>query len=83
MNFFPDRETVERIRAAYPIGSRVCLDQMGDDPYPIEPGSTGTVLIIDDAGTVHCIFDSGRALGLIPGVDLFHKIAAKDRGNER
>ena len=29
---------------------------------------------VDDAGTLHCIFDNGRTLGDIPGVDDFHVI---------
>ena len=27
---------------------------------------------MDDIGTVHCVFDNGRTLGVIPGVDDFH-----------
>ena len=26
---------------------------------------------MDDIGTVHCVFDNGRTLGVIPGVDDF------------
>ena len=28
--------------------------------------------IVDDIGTVHCDFDNGRRLGLVPGEDSFH-----------
>lgn len=28
--------------------------------------------IVDDMGTVHCDFDNGRRLGLVPGEDSFH-----------
>ena len=27
---------------------------------------------MDDIGTLHCIFDNGRTLGVIPDVDDFH-----------
>lgn len=30
---------------------------------------------MDDIGTVHCVFNNGRTLGVISGVDDFHKIA--------
>ena len=73
-----DKE-VERIRARYPVGSRIVLDQMGDDPRPIPSGMKGTVVGVDDIGTVHCSFDNGRRLGLIPGEDSFHKIQPKSR----
>ena len=45
---------------------------MGEDPRPISPGTKGTVLMVDDMGTVHCAFDNGRQLGLVPVVDRFH-----------
>lgn len=58
----------------YPKGTRVEVIEMGDDPHPIEPGTKGTVEVVDDMGTVHCTFDNGRRLGLIPNVDVFYKI---------
>ena len=56
---------------------------MGDDRHPIAPGTRGTVKAVDDIGTVHCVFDNGRSLGLIPGEDSFHKITERDRGDAR
>lgn len=69
-----NEKVVEEIRLLFPVGSRIQLDRMGDDPHPVEPGTKGTVEIVDDIGTVHCRFDNGRYLGLIPGADLFHSI---------
>ena len=69
---FPDSKTVEQIKAQYPVGLHIILDFMGDDPRPIPPGTKGVVRIVDDAGTVHCDFENGRRLGLIPGEDSFH-----------
>ena len=80
---FNDRDYVESIKRRFPEGTRIVLDQMGDDPHPIEPGTKGTVILVDDIGTVHCTFDNGRQLGLVPGEDSFHRIAQKDRGDER
>ena len=72
MKGFPSREQVERIKAQYPEGTRICCDYMPDDPNPIEPGTVGKVMYVDDIGTLHCAFDNGRQLGLVPGVDSFH-----------
>ncbi len=45
---------------------------MPDDPNPVAPGTTGTVKYVDDMGTLHCVFDNGRGLGVVIGVDEFH-----------
>ena len=62
------------MKERYPKGTRICLDTMENDPYPIPPGTKGTVEFVDDMGTVFCKFDNGRSLGMIPGEDSFHKI---------
>ena len=67
------------IRNRYPAGSRIVLMQMGDDPRPIPPDTKGTVTAVDDIGTVHCVFDNGRRLGLIPGEDVFRRIEPRSR----
>ena len=46
-----------------------------DDPNPIE---SGTVKIVDDIGTLHCDFDNGRSLGVVPGVDSFRTLADEE-----
>ena len=66
------REQVERLRKQYPAGTKICCDNMPDDPYPIEPGTIGEVIGVDDAGSVMTKWDNGRSLSLIPGVDSFH-----------
>ena len=66
---------VKRMKETYKPGTRIQLDFMGDDPRPIPPGTKGTVKVVDDMGAVHCQFDNGRCLGLIPGEDTFHAIA--------
>ena len=68
---FLDHRTVQRIKEQYSGGTRIRLLSM-DDPYaPISPGAEGTVDFVDDIGTLHCIFDNGRTLGIIPGEDSF------------
>ena len=72
MTDFLRPEQVERIRQQYPAGTRICCDNMPDDPQPIEPGTLGTVRGVDDAGQVMVSWDNGRGLSLISGVDSFH-----------
>ena len=67
-----DHALVKRMKDTYLPGTRIELDFMGDDPRPIPPGTKGTVRIVDDIGTVHCDFDNGRRVGLVPGEDVFH-----------
>ena len=76
---YRDKIVVESIKKRYPVGSRIILHSMGDDPRPIAPGTKGTVRIVDDMGTVHCNFDNGRRLGLIPGEDSFSVISERNK----
>ena len=69
-----DKNKAELLRQRYPEGTRICLDHM-EDLCPVESGTCGEVQFVDDAGTLHCKFDNGRTLGVIPNVDQFHKIA--------
>ena len=80
---FLDEEIVNDIKERYPEGTRIVLDYMGEDPHPIEPGTSGTVRHVDDIGTVHVDSDNGRRLGLVPGADSFHKLKERDRGDDR
>ena len=77
MNGFMRPEQVKRIREQYPAGTRVCCDYMPDDPRPIEPGTLGTVVGVDDAGSIMMRWDNGRTLSLVPGVDSFHIVGQK------
>ena len=62
------------LRERYPIGTRIKLISMGDDPRPIPPGTKGTVEGIDDIATVFCWFDNGRSLGLAYGEDHYRAL---------
>ena len=76
------RRKAEYLKKAYPPGMRIVLNSMGDDPRPIEGGTRGTVKVVDDIGTVHCEFDSGRNLGLIDGEDDFRALTAQELAEE-
>ena len=69
---------IERIKAMYPTGTRIMLDYMDDPYHPVESGTKGTVSHVDDAGTIHVKWDNGRGLGLVYGVDSFHKIGGDE-----
>lgn len=73
----------EHYKAAYPPGTRIILLQMGDDPRPIEANTRGTVKTVDDIGTLHCSFDNGRSLGIVPGEDSFRKLADEELAEEQ
>ena len=74
MNTFPPREIVERLRLQYPTGYRVELVSM-DDPYArLRPGDQGTVVAVDDIGTVHIDWDNGSGLGAAYGADVIRRI---------
>ena len=68
-------EALRHLREQYHKGTRVELIHM-DDPYNTKliPGSKGTVLCVDDMGTIHVQWDCDSSLGLIPGEDAWEKI---------
>jgi hypothetical protein len=78
MNGFMNKGMVEYYKKAYPAGTRIQLDSMADDPNPIPRGTKGSVIFVDDVGTLHCKFDNGRSLGMCPDVDSFHKIIEQE-----
>ena len=65
---FPSRETVERVRRQYPAGTRVELVSM-DDRYAPSPGTKGTVLGVDDTGSLLMRWDNGSGLNVVYGED--------------
>ena len=72
-NRFPSRETVERIRAQYPVGCRVELLKMDDIQAP-PIGTKGTVTGVDDIGSIMVSWDNGSTLHIVYGEDICRKI---------
>ena len=67
----PTHEELADLRRCYPKGSRVKLIRM-DDPYcqDLKPGMLGTIMHVDDIGTIHIAWDCGSTLGVVYGEDL-------------
>ena len=76
------KREAEYLKKAYPRGTRIVLNSMGNDPRPIKSGMRGTVEAVDDIGTVHCEFDNGRSLGLIEGEDDFRALTEQEQTEE-
>lgn len=70
---FPSKETVERIREEYPVGTRVELVQM-DDPQAPPVGTKGTVRGVDDIGGIMVTWDNGCGLSVAYGEDICRKL---------
>lgn len=48
----------------------------------VKPHTTKNIEHMDDIGTVHCVFNNGRTLGVIPGVDDFHIVSEDSEPTE-
>ena len=77
-----ERRRARIYQERYPSGTRLLLQFMGR-PCPVESGTRGTVIAVDDMGTVHCTFDNGRNLGLIPGEDSFRPLTEEELSEEQ
>ena len=64
-------DELANLRRYYPKGSRVKLVRM-NDPYCryLKPGMLGTVMHVDDIGTIQIAWDCGSGLGVVYGEDL-------------
>ena len=75
---FPSHEIVERLRREYPAGTRVELVRMDDVQAP-PTGTRGTVLGVDDIGSIMVAWDTGSGLSVAYGVDLCRKVNEEDK----
>ena len=70
---FPSKEIVEKVRAEYPVGTRVKLTKMDDVQAP-PVGTEGTVLGVDDTASLIVEWDNGSHLNVIYGEDTVVKL---------
>lgn len=70
---FPSRQIVEKLRAEYPAGTRVELVKMDDIQAP-PMGTRGTVIGVDDIGSIMIKWDNGSSLHIVYGEDVCKKI---------
>jgi len=73
MNNFPSRETVERIKKQYPIGTKVRLVRM-DDAFAPPVGTIGEVMGVDDIGSLLVKWSNGSSLNVVFNEDIVVKI---------
>lgn len=71
---FPSKEIVERVRKQYPAGTRVELVQMDDVQAP-PVGTMGTVIAVDDTGSLLMHWDNGSHLNVVYGEDIVRKVS--------
>ncbi|EAC4489566.1 DUF4314 domain-containing protein [Listeria monocytogenes] len=64
----PNRETIERLKERYPEGTRVELISMSDT-YAPPTGTQGTVMGVDDIGSLLVHWDNGSSLNVLYGED--------------
>ena len=73
---FPSQRQVEEMRRRYPKGTRIELENM-DDPQAPPIGTKGTVLCVDDTGSIMVAWDNGSHLNVIYGEDRVRKISGE------
>ena len=70
----PDQ--LRSLREQYPEGSRVELLQMDDQQAP-PAGTLGTVIGVDDIGSIMVRWDNGCGLSVVWGVDSCRRVDAQ------
>ena len=69
----PNRNAIARLREQYPAGTRVVLVSM-DDQHAPPIGTKGTVLAVDDIGSLIMRWDNGSGLNVVYGEDVVRKL---------
>jgi hypothetical protein len=72
---------MDEMRNRYPAGMRLELLCMNGEPQ-MPRGLRGTVKYVDDAGHIHCSWDNGSGLALVPGEDSFRTLTSEEIADE-
>ena len=67
------KKVVQGIKETYPKGTRVELVSMDDRQAPL-PGTKGTVIGVDDTGSLLMRWDNGSGLNVVYGEDVVQKL---------
>ena len=67
------RDALQALRERFPRGTRVELVQM-DDPQAPPIGTKGTVIGVDDIGSIMVAWDNGCGLSVAYGEDICRKL---------
>lgn len=70
---FHGQEIVNKVRAQYPVGTRVRLLKMDDVQAP-PIGTCGTVIGVDDIASLLVKWDNGSGLNVVYGIDRVEKM---------
>jgi hypothetical protein len=76
---FPSKALIERVKREYPAGTRVELVRMNDPQAP-PIGTRGTVIGVDDIGSIMVKWDNGSGLNVAFGEDYARKVVDKNAG---
>lgn len=71
------QDFVKRLKERYPKGTKVRLLGMEDIQAP-PVGTLGTVMFVDDIGTIHVRWENGSSLGLVWGEDSFEEVRCEN-----
>ena len=71
------QDFVKRLKERYPKGTKVRLLGMEDIQAP-PLGTLGTVMFVDDIGTIHVRWENGSSLGLVWGEDSFEEVRSEN-----
>lgn len=67
-----EKETLSLLKEEYPVGTKIQLIKMDDCQAP-PIGTKGTVIGIDDTGSILVNWDNGSGLNVIYGEDIIKK----------
>lgn len=67
----PTKVELFALRERFKPGTKIVLEHMADEKYPVPPKTIGTVKYVDDMGNVQVTWQNGSSLALIPEADTF------------
>ncbi|MGX7145088.1 DUF4314 domain-containing protein [Facklamia languida] len=70
------QEIIEKLKKQYPPNSRIRLIEMDDVQSP-PIGTLGTVLGVDDLGSLLVHWDNGSSLNVLDGIDKVSRVKSE------